>query len=241
MIDAAQIFSVDDLIERCDANDRARNLSIYAGHVDDNTKASMVMMYIVREPGQSWPEKRLKQLQALRGNFTAVFRPGNEVMYCSADDAGKAYNFSYAMQGGLFGEEITPHHGKELKELLQMIVELEKRNAELEAKLKEASEELAYYSDGRNKFASALEDVFMRVVPRLLPETKAFFQTQNNSQTMQGTEQNWQNIDVNGNTEQHVENALAVMLTAFGEENILKFARMIQRDPGKVDMLIKFL
>jgi hypothetical protein len=238
MSDAVQIFSVADVLERIDANEQARSLHVYAGHVDEATKNALVVLYLVRQPGEAWPAKKLQQFKKLRGHHTALFKPGNEVMYFSSEGAG-ANQYQYPnINGGVDFNAITPHHGKELRELIQEVLRLEKLNIELQAQVSELTDELKYYQDGRAKFSGAMEDVFMKIVPRLFPETKAFF---SNEQPIQGTMNEWQKIDLRGNDEQTLENALAVLLAAFGDEKIISFARQLQADPAKVDMLSKFI
>ena len=233
-----QIFSLTDLLERLAANDNARTVQIYAGHYTGQGQ-QITMLLLQRKEGEPWPAAKVKEINKLRGNFTAHFKPGNEFMYVTSDHAGNYSNYQFPMNGDDF---LTPYHGKDIQALVKDILRLERENIELQARVKELSGELSYYNDNRNKFVDALEMFAGRLVPKFAPELASFFGN-GNSQPIQGTNNmaQWQNIDVSGNQPQHVENALEVLLSAFGEDNLLKFARMIQRDPSKVQMLTNFL
>lgn len=228
-----QIFTVADLMSRIEANDNAKTLQIFAGHLDDGSKNSVLYLQINRQPGENWPDKKLSEIRKLKGQYTAIFRPGNELMYINTEQQATPFNF--AMNG--FDQMFSPHHNKELKQLIADVIRLEKENEQLRAALNEANEAVRHYEDAGNKFTDVLENIFWRVAPKFAPELNQYKQ----QTPMQGNTQNWQQIDVSGNTNQHLENAMIVLVEAFGDENILKFARMIQRDPGKVQMLINFL
>jgi hypothetical protein len=234
MSDHIQIFTTADLLQRIAANESAKNLSIYAGHLDETSKSNALYLYITRAPGEDWPDKKISEIRKLKGNYTALFKPGNELMYVSSEMQPMPFNFSL---NGMSDQIITPHHNKELKALIADVIRLEKECEDLRAKLKEATDAVRYYEDSGNKFTDVLENIFWRVAPKLAPELKQYQQ----QQPIQGTMEDWQKIDVNGNSDLHLENAMIVLVEAFGDENILKFARMIQRDPGKVQMLINFL
>lgn len=236
MNDAVQIFSLSEVKERAElAGERAQFINIYNGHIKESGQRGVLTMTIRRNGDGSWPDKQLHYVSKLRGNFTAVIMPTKEYFYISST--------SQAMNGEI--NFLSPfddqHQNLDLQDIVKQLLQVNTENENLRRENAELKKELSALESGADKFSYALEKLFFKIAPAMgiLPK-------QNNFQPMQGTEQTTgapsiHDLDLSGNDERAIENAIAVLLISFGEENILKFGRRIQHNPNLVNTLIPLL
>jgi hypothetical protein len=233
MNDAVQIFGLDEVQERAAmAAPGVRMINIYQGHIKESGGRNILTLSIKRDDTGNFPPAQLQYVQRLRGNFTAVLLPTKEYFYITS---------SAAMNGGgqfnFLPYELEPQ-AQDPGVLLEKILQLQTENLELKALNKELQQDLAELETGADKFSFALEKLFYRIAP-------AFGIMDNptkKTNPMNGQPQNeFQTIDLSGDDEQTIENALTVLLMSFGEDNILKFARRIQQNPNLVNTLIPML
>lgn len=235
MNEAVQIFSLSEVKERAElAGERAQFINIYNGHIKESGQRGVLTMTIRRNGDGSWPDKQLHYVSKLRGNFTAVIMPTKEYFYISST--------SHAMNGEInFLSPFEDHHQNlDLNEIVKQLLQVNTENENLRRENAELKKELLALESGADKFSYALEKLFFKIAPAMgiLPKE--------NNQPMQGTEQTTgapgiHDLDLSGNDERAIENAIAVLLISFGEENILKFGRRIQQNPNLVNTLIPML
>lgn len=241
--ESMQIFDIKDVAERANLAKNSKRINVYSGHLTA-TGRGVLLFSIQRGADGEWPQNEIDYLTKLRGKNTVCFMPQREYMYVESGiniDPGQSYQIPYYYGAPGHSEPMpgAEYQNKSQLELIRTIIDLERKNEKLTEEVEELTEELKQFETHSGKFAHSLENLFFQIAPKLGINLSAFEQP-NNTEPMQGT-QDWQKIDLSGNTEPHIENALIVLLEAFGAEFVLKFARTIQADPNKVNTLKSFL
>lgn len=244
--DSIQIFDIKDVSERANLARNSKRINVYGGHLTGSGRG-VLLFSVQRGADGEWPTNEIDYLTKLRGKHTICFMPQREYMYVESGiniDPGQSYQIPYFYGSAMNGADPVPgieHQNKNQLELIRTILDLERINADLKEQVEELSEELKQFETHSGKFAHSLENLFFQIAPKLGINLDNF--SQPNTPPMQGNEQgqDWQKIDLSGNSEAHIENALIVLLEAFGAEFVLKFARTIQADPNKVNTLKSFL
>lgn len=242
MSSAIQVFPLADLKERLENSPHVNVCVVYNGHLSEATREAMTVCYLKRDKESgTFPATQFRNLNKLRGEFTAVLKPSNEMIFLSSEENNPMNGMGFPNFMPFEAYPAHPIRNKQLNEVINRVIELERENEALKKELAEAREDLKQFESNGDKLAYVGIKMIEEFLPRLVPQTKEFFQTNKNNNVMQGTQKNLYTYDVSGTSDQHVENALELLLDAFGDENILKFARKVQQDPNLVNTLIKFI
>jgi hypothetical protein len=173
------------------------------------------------------------------GIYTAIFSPGGETMYLESTDHPQSnylFGFDYLQHG-------NNYKNFRAQQFIERILQLERENDSLKSEVEDLTEQLSQFSTLSGKFEHALINIFTNNV---LP----FFAGQQQQQPMQGMVNNNNNntmswterpIIVPGQEEQALDNALDVIIEAFGEQNIIKMAQRLQSQPHLVTTLTSML
>lgn len=233
-----QIFTIDDLQDKARLNDRAKYISIFSDHLINSNARAVKVAQIRRQADGSWPQHEFDFLSKYKGNYTAQFEPGKELMFLTLEgNNGRAAAPNYGMfYPGMQGTEGAQYFNQDTMALVERILELEKKVLSLQQENKDLKDGLQQFETGADRLAYAAGLFAEKIIfPRL-----GIFDTpltnQNNNSNMQGANE-WQNLDVSGDTDGHIENALILITEAFGEDFVLKFARKVKANPGLVDQL----
>jgi len=225
-----QIFDISDVVGRANLARNAKRINVYNGHLTGANNARNVLIFqTARNEGEPWNADDLNYIQTLRGRHTIVFMPQKEFML-GESNVNPRPGYTIPMQGiySLNGPQ-NEQPGHEYNnagqlELVNRILSLERENEKLKNELSEALEDLEQFETAGGKFAYSLEQVFFSIAPKLGINLGGLnTQQPKQQQPMDGTNQDWKEIDCSGNTEQHVENALIVLVEAFGADFVLKF------------------
>jgi len=249
MSDAVQIFDMSEVIPRANLARNAKMINVYANHLDNTNVGRAVLTFrTTRTEGEPWNIDDLNYIQSLQGKYTLAFMPQKEYMYIQSGLLTRP-GYTIPMNGfytvpGQQNELGNQYQDAGQMELIKRVLELERENERLNNELIDALEDLKQFETLGGKFAFSLEQMFFSIAPKLGIKLDGLQTPGNqykpqNTQPMNGLE--WQQIDVSGDTEQHVENALIVLVEAFGPDFVLKFARTIQQDPNKVQTLKNFM
>jgi hypothetical protein len=237
MSDAIQIFPLNEVSERANmAGDRAQFINIYNGHIKESGQRGVLTMTIRRNADGSWPDKQLQYVGKLRGNFTAVIMPTKEYFYISST-GGHSMNGTGEINFFSPFDDAPGNH--DLQQLVQQLIQVNQDNENLRRENESLRQDLAALESGADRFSYALEKLFFKIAPAI-----GIMPANHTTQPMNGQPgqaPGIAEIDVSGNDERAVENAIAILLISFGEQNILKFARRIQQNPNLVNTLIPML
>lgn len=240
-----QYFPLTELRNRANmANENIKAIKIYNG---DNGKKGGLAFEVRRTTSGEWPDAQFDYFESrMNGLFTAILWPGNETIYLeSATNSGKSYGIEY--------DYSTPGHvqrfsGFKADQFIQRILELERENDKLKEDVKDLEGDLEQFSTASGKLEHTFVNIFTN---HLLP----FFNGNNTVNVpMQGTQQqqqqqptqhnmNWQQkqIIVQGDDDETLNNAIDVLVEAFGEANIVRIAQKLQQQPSLVNTLTAML
>lgn len=229
-----QVFPISEIAERIAlASDNVRSFDVYSTHISNRNQAALLIIKIARDPNGNFNKDQIEYTQKLRGNFTVVIRPGNETFYISSDAGALPMqgNIDFMQMGGIPG--IDPNMST--NEYIKRLIELERENTALKAELEIAKRDLSQFEDAGGKFSYALNNLLENFI---FPK---FAGTQPTNTPIQGTMHEIQNIPIQGTDEQKIEAAMAIILTAFGADWVVKFASRLQQDPSKISQIKSFL
>lgn len=226
-----QIFPMAEILERAElASPGVKSFDVYQGHVTSPGQHSVLVLKLLRNNGQFNPAQ-LAYTAKLRGNFTVVARPGNETFYISSDP------LNFPMQGIEQGElfHLGGQYGTlSTNEYVNRLLELERENTALRQSNEALKKELEQFQDAGGKFSYALNNLLENfILPKFAGTPQA--------QPIQGTMSNLKNIPIQGTHDEQLEGAVAVIIAAFGEDWVIKFAKKLQDDPQKVDLIKQYL
>ncbi len=224
---------MNEVAVRATMADTAKAINIYQGHIRESGNRNVLTLVIRRGQDGNFPAAQLEYVSRLKGNFTAVLMPGREYFYISSS-TGRPNAQHEIFNWSPFNDD-TP--SQDLGVLVQRIVDLEKENDALREENSELKDELSGLETGADKFSYALEQLFYKVAPKLGLGDFTNNQKSNRSMNAPDEENDWRTFDVSGNTEEDVQRALGVLLFAFGEDYVLRFARKLQQNPSLVNTL----
>lgn len=236
-----QLWPLTEVRERATSDDLIKTIKIAYDHVAKPT--GYIVAEIVRNPDGTWPEAQFRNFEKNRGRFTAFLLPKKEMLFLDSrvDDDNNQYRLD--IDNPLNGAaRMQQYANKDLMELVNKLLESEKKVAILEEQVKMLEEALDEFSDNKKKFVSATGDIINQFI---LPGIMSWFQPQQQlkQQPMQGQQQvenDLQNIDWKNIQVQSMEDALTVLVAAFGVDTITKLAVKLQQQPHMVNMVQGF-
>lgn len=227
------IYTIEQIIEAAAVAPACSSVHIYQNFVEpDQAKAVKVATWKAYDDqaGRNFGAGPDVFKKSTFGNFTALFKPGGEFLYfTNARPGNDQPEILNAMPSGY---TVT---GIDVNELLSRAVEREKKIAELEAEIEELKQELEEQKDNENKFQRAVFntlDYFNRranAIAPPAPNPKPY-----KPAPMQGPP------NANMPTDQELENAIAVIIDAFGDDWIIRFAGHIASKPETVNQIKSF-
>jgi hypothetical protein len=238
-----QFFPLPELRNRARTiGDNVKSIKIYSG--DRGRKGPLV--YEIRRGGDGeFPDAAFDYFEGrYNGIYTAIFSPGGETMYLESTQqptGNYVFNYDY-----LQGTPTQQFKGFRPEQFIERILQLERENAELKNEIEDLSEELKQFETLSGKFQHAIVNVFTNnILPLFSGEAQPMQGTPNYNQQQLHTNNNmnWQThpIVVPGQEDQTLDNALDVLIAAFGENNIVRIAQKIQQQPQLVNTLTAML
>jgi CII-binding regulator of phage lambda lysogenization HflD len=237
-----QLWPLSEVRERATSDDAIKSIKIAYDHVPKPT--GYIVAEIVRNPDGSWNEAQFRNFEKNRGRFTAFFLPKKEVIFLDSRSDDDHNQFKLDLSDPMNGLEQArrSYANKDVMQLVDKLLESEKKVAVLEEQVKMLEEALDEYSDNKKRFVSASGDIINQII---LPGIMSWFQPQQQfkpQQSMQGQQVendlhdiDWKNIPV-----QSMEDALTVLVAAFGVDTITKLAKKLQQQPHMVNMVQGF-
>jgi len=219
------VYTLDQVEQAVKLQPGTTSVHIFTGFVDPDSNAKVTKV-TTWKPGEHLEAQTGFFRSSTFGNFTAVLKPGNEVLYFSnqgADESGQP------IQGVQMPQEIT---GINIQDLINRAIEREQMIAELEAELATARETIQELESTERKFENALMKL-----------ASAFVKWPDGAKggPLQGTRNKVQtapkNTDVMAEELTDLENALAVLVNAFGEDWLINFAAKCQASPEIVPQI----
>jgi hypothetical protein len=220
------IYTLDQIVEAAAVAPMLSGVHIYQGFVEpDSKQAVKVATWKPREDdtGRNFGAGPDVFGRSTFGNFTAIFKPGGEFLYFSNARPG-AENLPEFMNQEKFN--VT---GIDVNELLATAVEREKRISELEAEIENLREELQEQTDNEQKFQRAVFNTLDYFTRQKLNIQRPF------SGPIQGSKQNETMTQ-----EDELENAVALIIDAFGEDWLIRFAGHIAANPNTINQVKSF-
>lgn len=234
-----QLWPLTEVRERATSDDLIKTIKIAYDHVAKPT--GYIVAEIVRNPDGTWYEAQFRNFEKNRGRFTAFLLPKKEMLFLDSrvDEDNNQYRMD--IDNPLNGDtRMQQYANKDLMELVNQLLESEKQVAILKERVQSLQEELDEYSDNKKKFVAASGDIINQFI---LPGIMSWFQPQLRQQPMQGQQQvdnDLQNIDWKNMQVQSMEDALTVLVAAFGVDTITKLAIKLQQQPHMVSMVQGF-
>lgn len=250
-----QIWPLTAVRERVLGNPSVTSVKIHPGHVLDNK--GFVISNIQKPKEGQWPLEQFDWFEKHNGTYTVILMPTKEIMWVDskADDPD---TFQFRQSLPLNGILLQPEQVKanqyanmEMMTLVNRLLEAEKKVIELTEANKNIKEELKEYQDNRNRFNMATGDFFDGVlVPRFMEmfggnKSQSNTQQRNLKQRPMGgqteeVEDNLENIDWQNMPVDSMENALTILVAAFGVDTIMKLAAKLQTNPNMIGMVKGF-
>lgn len=234
-----QIWPITEVRSRAQtAGESVTSIKVFSGHVFPGAKTGVVIADI-RKVGDKWPDAQFTFLEKHNGSYTAVLFPTKETMYLdSSTNTDNRFPFSYDFPMNGYGSTApaqgSQYQSMEAMQLINKILELEKRVFQLSEDKKRLAEELREFNTSSGKFQHALMGVLDQwVLPKLGFNNELNFNQ--NTMPIQGQEQqdfNWQ-----GHPVADLESGLMVLVAAFGDDMIIRFAKRIQQNPSLINTL----
>jgi hypothetical protein len=207
-----KVHPIEYVKQRCEVGGKLTKVDIYRGHLNPANRNQHLEKVIEIRPNDNNEFKNVWDVfeQNEIGNFTAVFYPSKSIIHFS--NKVEQLNGTETMNGYIPTEE-------QINAQVQRILEAERlknRVAELEA-------EHENNNMWGQRFGTALNMIIERWVGGSGTTTMEAEPVLNGSENLNVT-----------------ENALAVIVNAFGEEWVQKFAAKVQREPNIVPQIKNF-
>jgi len=234
---AIQIFPMSEVKERAAmAGRNVKSIDIYQGLITSPNQRGILALKITRDDGGDFPENQLSYTNNLRGDYTAVLRPGSETFYISSrpqivrpmngNQNPELYDFMAHQQA----EQIP------VNDLITRLIAAEKQVAELLAANAQLKEDLEIFETASGKFQHSLMGIWDTVIaPRIgAPSLNGPAPSkQTNTNIMSDLSQ----FPIQGNEEEKLEAAFQILYAAFGPDWLIKFATQLQSQPEKVQLI----
>lgn len=235
-----QTWPITELRARAtSASDAVKSIKVYSGIGYQGAKGALVLDIRRNESGR-FPESNFDYLERHDGEYTAIFQPTKEVMFLEAAPIKNAYRmpFEFSMNGPAQAEPMNAYKNYNPQQLINKILELERKLVEIEEDRNELLAELEEVNTVTGKLQHVANGVFERYIFPMFSEQKTTQQPLNYG-NMAG--EDWTKFPISNNPDQAIQDALEVLLSAFGNDALIRIAKKLQQNPNLVNTLTNML